>query len=80
MELPYVTSNFESQDVENLTMSDDMIDNVFFWGIPTAIDTTFLKAAHKGPFIGCLRDLVLQEFVDWSEYATNNGGSHSECD
>ena len=80
MELPYVTSNFESQDVENLTMSDDTIDNVFFGGIPTTIDTTFLKAAHKGSFIGCLRDLVLQEFVDWSAYATNNGGSHGGCD
>merc|ERR1711973_926404 len=37
-ELPYVTSAIESQEYENL-----MIDNVFFGGIPSQMDTTNWK-------------------------------------
>ena len=59
----------------------DTTYEAFFGGIPGDKDLMSGVTAHKGSYIGCIRDLVLlEEYVDWEAEATITGATLSDCD
>ena len=59
----------------------DTTYEAFFGGIPDDVDLMSGVTAHKGSYIGCIRDLVLlEEYVDWEAEATITGATLSDCD
>ena len=64
-----------------MSLLTDTTYEAFFGGIPDDVDLMSGVTAHKGSYIGCIRDLVLlEEYVDWEAEATITGATLSDCD
>ena len=72
---------YKSGEVANLPLLTDTTYEAYFGGIPGEMDLMSGVTAHKGSYIGCIRDLVLlEEYVDWEAEATLTGATLNDCD
>jgi hypothetical protein len=71
---------YKSGEVANVPLLFGTSYETFLGGIPDDMEIISGAAAHKGPFIGCVRDLVLLgQYVDWEAEASLTGAILDEC-
>ena len=73
---------YESKDVDlpNVPLVTGTSYAGYVGGLPEDLDIQTGVMAHRGPFVGCIRDLVMQEeYVDWEVETTLTGATLGTC-